>query len=77
MNCECNESFMVLPDVHLLLSTADFSLEEDINQNTNDHEIFLSESEDYNWIYLKQSLPYLKEVAHFTSIYSISFNSLN
>lgn len=48
MNCECNESFMVLPDVHLLLSTADFSLEEDINQNTNDHETFLSESEDYN-----------------------------
>lgn len=48
MNCECNESFMVLPDVHLLLSTADFSLEEDTNQNTNYHETFLSESENYN-----------------------------
>lgn len=46
MYCECNESFMTLPDVHLLLSTADFSLEEDINQNPNDHETFLSESED-------------------------------
>lgn len=46
MNCKCDESFMMLPDVHLLLSMADFSLEEDINQNTNDHETFLSESED-------------------------------
>lgn len=37
---------MTLPDVHLLLSTADFFLEGDINQNPNDHETFLSESED-------------------------------
>lgn len=44
MNFEGDESF--LPDVHLLLSTADFSLEEDINHNPNDHDTFLSESED-------------------------------
>lgn len=46
MNCECDESFITLPDVHLLLYTADFSLQGHINQNTNDHETFLSESED-------------------------------
>lgn len=40
------ESFITLPDVHLLLSTADSSLQGHINQNTNDHETFLSESED-------------------------------
>lgn len=37
MYCKCNESFMTLPDVHLLLSTADFFLEGDIKQNPNDH----------------------------------------
>lgn len=46
MNCECDESFITLPDVHLLLSMADSSLQGHINHNTNDHETFLSESED-------------------------------
>lgn len=52
MNCECEESFMTLPDVPLLLSTVDFSLEGDINQNPNDHETFPSESKiriDFTW----------------------------
>lgn len=46
MNCECDESFITLPDVHLLLYMADSSLQGHINQNTNDHETFLSEGED-------------------------------
>lgn len=39
-------SLKTLPDVHLLLSTAEFSLEGDIIQNPNDHKTFLSEKED-------------------------------